>query len=64
VGFTITIIASRLIGEEKTNKTMKKVGLVILYIFVPSLLFRIFLDVDFGRNEIMFSIACVVIFFM
>jgi len=63
VGFIITIITSRLIGEEKTNKTMKKVGLVILYIFVPSLLFRIFLDVDFGRNEIMFSIVCVVILF-
>lgn len=63
VGFIITIIASRLIGEEKTNKTMKKIGLVILYIFVPSLLFRIFLDVDFGRNEIMFSIVCVLILF-
>ena len=63
VGFIITIITSRLIGEEKTNKTMKKVGLVILYIFVPSLLFRIFLDVDFDRNEITFSIVCVAILF-
>ena len=63
IGFIITLITSQLIGEEKTNKTMKKAGLVILYIFVPLLLFRIFLDVDFGKNEITFSILCTVILF-
>jgi hypothetical protein len=44
---------------------MKKIGLVLLYFFIPVLIFRIFLDRDFGNNEIKFAIvSCIVIFFM
>jgi predicted permease len=44
---------------------MKKIGLILLYFFVPVLLFRIFLDRDFGTEEIKFAIvASVVIIFM
>ena len=45
IGFIITIILSRIYGEERINKLMKNIGLVLLYIFVPLLLFRIFLVV-------------------
>jgi len=61
VGFFITILLSRILGEEKINKIMKKIGLILLYFFVPFLLFRIFLSVDFGENEIAFSSLCFVI---
>jgi len=62
VGFIVTVTLSKLFGEQKVNKTMKKIGLLLLFIFVPLLLFRIFLGVDFTENEIMFSITCFIIF--
>ena len=62
VGFIVTIVFSKIIGEEKVNKIMKKLGLVILYFFVPLLLFRIFLGVDFQENEIAFTITCFILF--
>ncbi len=61
VGFVVTVLLSKFFGESKIDKIMKKIGLVILFVFVPLLLFRIFLDVDFGENEISFSILCVIV---
>lgn len=62
VGFIVTAILSKFFGEEKINKIMRKIGLILLYIFIPLLLFRIFLGVDFSGNEILFTIACFLIF--
>ena len=65
VGFVVTILLSRFIDEQKIDNTMKKIGLILLYIFVPLLLFRIFLNVDFGSKELEFTIITIaVIFFM
>ena len=58
IGFIVTIIIARFVGREKTDKIMKKVGLVLLYFFVPVLIFRIFLNTPFGKSEIEFS--CIV----
>ena len=44
VGFLVTLALSRMFNEDKVNKAMKKIGLILLYVFVPLLLFRIFLD--------------------
>lgn len=63
VGFFVTLMLSRIFNEEKVNRAMKKIGLVLLYVFIPLLLFRIFLDVDFGETELMFTVVCFVIFF-
>lgn len=38
---------------------MKKVGLVLLFFFVPVLIFRIFLNTTFGSEEIIFSFLVV-----
>jgi len=62
VGFLVTLALSRMFNEDKVNKAMKKIGLILLYVFVPLLLFRIFLDVDFGEAEMMFTVVCFVIF--
>ncbi len=65
VGFVVTILLSRLIGEQKIDKIMKKIGLILLFFFVPLLLFRIFLNQDFGAREIEFAVVTgIVIFFM
>jgi hypothetical protein len=65
IGFLLTVFFSYIFGEEKVNKTMKRIGLVLLYVFVPLLLFRILLDVDFQENEIIFTVLCfVILFFM
>lgn len=65
VGFIVTLLLSRFIGEQKIDKAMKKIGLILLYVFVPLLLFRIFLGVDFRENELIFAAICVtVLFFM
>ncbi|MCK4347045.1 MAG: hypothetical protein KAW47_00365 [Thermoplasmatales archaeon] len=60
IGFIVTLLLSRIFGESNVDKVMKKIGLLLLYIFVPLLLFRIFLDVDFGENELLFSVFCFV----
>lgn len=61
IGFIITYTLSRYFGDKKIDKAMKKIGLVLLYFFVPLLLFRILVDVDFHENEIIFTIACFII---
>ena len=61
IGFIITLILSRAFGDEKVNKLMKKIGLVLLYVFVPLLLFKILLGVDFQQNELSFTVACFII---
>ena len=61
IGFIITMILSRFFGEKKINSSMKKIGLILLYFFVPLLLFRIFLGVDFRENEIIFTVVCFII---
>ena len=65
VGFIVTILLSRFINDEKIDRTMKKIGLILLFVFVPLLLFRIFLNVDFGARELEFTVITIlVIFFM
>ena len=61
IGFFLTILFSRLIGEDNVNKAMKRNSLILLFVFVPLLLFRILLNVDFGVNELFFTIVCFVI---
>jgi len=61
IGFISTSALSYIYGEDRINKLMKKIGHILLYIFVPLLLFRIFLNVDFHENEILFAIACFII---
>ncbi|RLF47867.1 MAG: hypothetical protein DRN29_01445 [Thermoplasmata archaeon] len=65
VGFFITIFLTRFFGEEKIDAIMKKVGLVLLFVFIPILLFRLFLDVNFTEEEIDFVVvSCVVMAFL
>jgi len=61
IGFVLTVVFSKLFGEEYINKAMRKNALILLFVFVPLLLFRILLNVDFRINEIIFTIACFVI---
>ena len=56
VGFIVTILIAKVTGREKIDKIMKKIGLIILYFFVPLLIFRIFLNTTFGSKEIEFSL--------
>ena len=65
VGFVLTILIAKVTGREKIDTIMKKIGLVILYFFIPVLLFRIFLNTNFGNEEITFSIiVTAIVFFM
>ena len=64
IGFIATILIAKVIGREKIDKIMKKVGLILLYFFIPLLIFRVFLDL-FEESQIIFVIIVfVVIFFM
>jgi len=65
VGFIVTLLISRITNKEKIDNLMRKIGLILLYFFVPLLLFRIFLDRDFGAKELEFTaVACLTLFFM
>jgi predicted permease len=65
VGLIITIIIARITGRQKIDKIMKKIGLILLYFFIPLLIFRIFLNTDFGKSQIEFAIVTsAIIFFM
>jgi hypothetical protein len=59
VGFLVTIGLSKKFGEQKINGVMKKIGSVILFFFIPFLLFKIFLNIDFGSEEILFTMATI-----
>jgi hypothetical protein len=61
IGFLITMVLARYYGDEKVDRAMKKIGLVLLYVFIPLLLFKILLGVDFQQNEISFTITCFII---
>ena len=56
VGLLVTYFLSGIFGDIKVYTAMKKIGLILLFIFIPLLLFRIFLNIDFGTPEIVFSI--------
>jgi len=56
VGFFVTLALSSIFGEEKINRIMKKAGLVILFIFIPILVFKLFLNTNFGEEEMDFVI--------
>ena len=64
VGFVLTIFIAKITGREKIDKIMKKTGLILLYFFIPVLVFRIFVNTDFGKNEIEFSIVVSIIVFL
>jgi len=61
IGFVMTIFLSHICGDKKVDRVMRKIGLVLLYIFVPLLLFRIFLSFDLHESEIAFAILCFVV---
>jgi len=61
LGFIVTLLLSRFVDENKLDKIMKKIGLILLYFLVPLLLFKIFLGVDFHENEIIFTGLCFVV---
>lgn len=64
VGFIVTILIARITGREKIDRVMKKVGLILLYFFIPVLLFRIFISTTFGQKQIEFSLIVAAIIFL
>jgi len=65
VGFIVTILLTKITNREKIDKIMKKIGLILLYFFIPVLVFRIFLNTDFGKKQIEFAIVVsFIVFFM
>lgn len=62
VGFVVTLILSKIYGEEKVTRGMKTIGLILLFIFIPILIFKLFLNIDFRVEEIDFVIvSCITI---
>lgn len=57
VGFIATIILSKIYSQVKVDLTMKNIALILLFFFVPLLVFRIFLDTPFGRQESVFVLV-------
>lgn len=65
IGFFVTLLLSLIIPRERIDAIMKKIGLILLFFFVPVLFFRIFLNTTFGAEQISFSVVvCITIFFM
>ncbi len=56
VGFVVTFILSKMYGEKYVSGVMKKIGLVLLFVFIPILIFKLFLNIDFKEDEIDFVI--------
>ncbi|HEC80958.1 MAG TPA: hypothetical protein ENI42_00830 [Thermoplasmatales archaeon] len=65
IGFILTTLLSKFIERSRIDAAMKKIGLILLYFFVPVLLFRIFLNTDLGVTQIEFvGIIVCILFFM
>lgn len=60
VGFVINMIMAHFFTQTRVDKIMKKIALILLYFFVPLLVFRIFLDMPFGIKELEFSVIVAV----
>ena len=59
VGFVANGILHRLFGEERVKAAMEKISLVLLFVFIPLLLFKLFLNIDFREEELDFAVvAC------
>ncbi len=54
VGFIVTNLLAYYHTQDKVNLYLRKVALVLLYVFVPLLVFRIFLDTGIGLYELEF----------
>jgi len=61
VGFLLTIIIAQITSRKKIDTLMKKIGLILLYFFIPVLIFRIFLNTDFGAQQIEFALIVSII---
>jgi len=59
VGFIATIILSHIFSREKVDSVMKNIALILLYLFVPALVFRIFLDTPLGALEGIFALVVI-----
>ncbi|MFO7791763.1 MAG: hypothetical protein R6W73_02120 [Candidatus Saliniplasma sp.] len=55
VGIIVSYLLAKPFGQEYIDKVMKKVGLVLLFVFIPLLMFRLFLNITFGREQLIFS---------
>lgn len=65
IGFIANILLSNTFGEERINNLMKKIGVVLLFIFIPLLVFKLFLNIDFKEEQIDFTIlSCIVMAFL
>jgi hypothetical protein len=65
IGFFVTLLLSFIIPRERIDAIMKKIGLILLFFFVPILFFRIFFNTTFGAEQISFSVVvCITIFLM
>ena len=63
IGFIVTILIARVTGREKIDNIMKKIGLILLYFFIPLLIFRVFLDF-FEESQIIFVIIVFAVIFL
>lgn len=63
IGFIATIFIAKVIGREKIDNIMKKIGLILLYFFIPLLIFRVFLDL-FEESQIIFVIIVFAVIFL
>ena len=65
VGFLVSWALQLFFAQERIDFVMKKIGLIILYGFVPLLVFRIFLDTPLTIEVAEFvGLTCIVIVFM
>ncbi|MBS3816449.1 MAG: hypothetical protein KGY76_02675 [Candidatus Thermoplasmatota archaeon] len=55
VGLVVSYLLAKPFGQEYVDGVMKKFGLVLLFGFIPLLMFRIFLNISFGREELIFT---------
>jgi predicted permease len=63
IGFIVTLLIAKVTGREKIDNIMKKIGLILLYFFIPLLIFRVFLDL-FEENQIIFVIIVFAVIFL
>jgi hypothetical protein len=65
VGFLSIAIIRTESNQDKIDRALKNVGIIILYFFIPVLVFRIFLDTALGVEELRFVLfISVAIIFM
>ncbi|KAL0248021.1 hypothetical protein GEMRC1_003260 [Eukaryota sp. GEM-RC1] len=61
LGFFVNHFLVKTFTADSVGRRMKLFGRILLFVFIPLLIFRLFLNVEFGLSELSFSVISMLV---